>query len=820
MSLSIQKMVSDGTLSTVVLGVQYLQRNDMYMRIAGVETPQNGAPSGYTWSFLDSSTIRVLPAVQAGVEVVVYRRTDLDAMYNIYSQNAQFDESTIDENNQQLLYIAQEYYEQGIPAQLITGVDYVREDYASVYYRLKLTDGSYTAEFPVPKSDAAGFEALRRTYADAGLVLVVGSFETGGTLNSRADVLLHNITAKAYAWTGAFPHVVTTGTDPTVVGSGYVPRTDVVLRAEVGMRRFTSAQAPSQSYYDGELIYLTDVGYVFKFESSRYLIDGQSASEITFNDNLHILVTAGGMLQFDEFDKLRGVQSANSARFAAAIKDRTTPVTVDCYGDSITFGQALADTANATNKIGVATGFGDGSTHEHWQFNSHYPYWVLQEISGGMLQGGSVNNYGYSGDRALTGYLRHRVLSGSMAATVMYGVNDCLYATANGVNPDGLTTNSLYSVEQYSHILRIFVAKQIMQGKCVTILGTPPFASLSGFDGTQLAAQKLTRAYNAAAKAVAAEFGCRYVDVNQDIAQQYGVLEFTQEGTHPDDVGLKVLGTRIAASVLSVETENRVQSGATLIANPTPNAMWARSGANILPNASCTPSGATDDSRTTMNVDSNGITIPFYAETDGLVLYPQGICASGVSFSIELDHGAVQSDLWMQRQSFSGKPASIKVLSSLFTFTYESVDIFDDTKPSLVVANRGWHTLTIKKVSGSGSLLLDSLRFVGLDTALNNQVTAFAKLGPAFALDASVSRNIESVSVPFPNETAVTFAVPMLNANYTVVVDTNETAADPVSYAIRYKTVNGFGVTFWKLTAGVWALFAPTSATVRVIGGR
>ena len=111
MSLSIQKMVSDGTLSTVVLGIEYLQRNDIYMRIGGVETPQSGAPNGYTWSFLDNNTIRVLPVVPAGVEVVIYRRTDLDAMYNIYSQNAQFDESTIDENNQQLLYIAQEYFE-------------------------------------------------------------------------------------------------------------------------------------------------------------------------------------------------------------------------------------------------------------------------------------------------------------------------------------------------------------------------------------------------------------------------------------------------------------------------------------------------------------------------------------------------------------------------------------------------------------------------------------------------------------------------------------------------------------------------------------
>ena len=42
---SIQKMVSDGTLSTIALGIQYLQRNDIYIRIAGEETP-TVRPSG------------------------------------------------------------------------------------------------------------------------------------------------------------------------------------------------------------------------------------------------------------------------------------------------------------------------------------------------------------------------------------------------------------------------------------------------------------------------------------------------------------------------------------------------------------------------------------------------------------------------------------------------------------------------------------------------------------------------------------------------------------------------------------------------------
>lgn len=158
---SIQKMVSDGTLSTIALGIQYLQRNDIYMRIAGEETPQSGAPSGYTWSFINNTTLKILPVVPNGVEVVVYRRTDVDAMYNVYSQNAQFDEATIDENNQQLLFIAQEYLEQGIPGAGVESLEYVNTELGVNYYRFKLTDGSYTPVFGIPD----GTDVLRADLA-------------------------------------------------------------------------------------------------------------------------------------------------------------------------------------------------------------------------------------------------------------------------------------------------------------------------------------------------------------------------------------------------------------------------------------------------------------------------------------------------------------------------------------------------------------------------------------------------------------------------------------------------------------------------------
>lgn len=216
---SIQKMVSDGTLSTITLGIQYLQRNDIYMRIAGEETPQSGAPSGYTWYFVDNTTLKILPVVPNGVEVVVYRRTDVDAMYNIYSQNAQFDEATIDENNQQLLYIAQEYLEQGLPGAGVDIIEFIRDDGSFTYYRIKRTDGSYSDEFYVPSAGSItkvlARESLRRSYAEAGYNLVDGSFEAGGTLVNANDVLLQERTGKAFSGPAG---TVAAGTNPASGG--------------------------------------------------------------------------------------------------------------------------------------------------------------------------------------------------------------------------------------------------------------------------------------------------------------------------------------------------------------------------------------------------------------------------------------------------------------------------------------------------------------------------------------------------------------------------------------------------------------------------
>lgn len=92
-----------------------------------------------------------------------------------------------------------------------------------------------------------------------GPVVVSWTFATGGTLNYPNEAALNPAGGNYYGWTGAFPKVVAPGTDPALPGSGYVPRTDVVLRdglsADSGadLIGFSHVDSPSKSTVGAKL---------------------------------------------------------------------------------------------------------------------------------------------------------------------------------------------------------------------------------------------------------------------------------------------------------------------------------------------------------------------------------------------------------------------------------------------------------------------------------------------------------------------------------------------------------------------------------------
>lgn len=81
------------------------------------------------------------------------------------------------------------------------------------------------------------YSLFKRVAEEAGLNLVSGSFEEGGTLSNINDVLLHIAEARYYSWGIGGTKEVPAGSTPATsggVGAGaWVDRTDETLRGEL-----------------------------------------------------------------------------------------------------------------------------------------------------------------------------------------------------------------------------------------------------------------------------------------------------------------------------------------------------------------------------------------------------------------------------------------------------------------------------------------------------------------------------------------------------------------------------------------------------------
>ena len=92
---------------------------------------------------------------------------------------------------------------------------------------------------------AAALAAATAALENSGLIIMPWTSVTGGTLIAPTQVFLNNTVGSDgfgnyYSWSGEFPKTVAPGTDPAAVGSGYTPRTDVVLRDELAENTIVS----------------------------------------------------------------------------------------------------------------------------------------------------------------------------------------------------------------------------------------------------------------------------------------------------------------------------------------------------------------------------------------------------------------------------------------------------------------------------------------------------------------------------------------------------------------------------------------------------
>lgn len=103
---AVQTQVSDGTLVTLAVGLEYFKQSDISVYLDMSDTP---LAVGVDYQWASATSIQFLNGpIANGVRVTLKRHTAIDEMLNIYDGGAPFSRDTLDENFEQLLFLAQE----------------------------------------------------------------------------------------------------------------------------------------------------------------------------------------------------------------------------------------------------------------------------------------------------------------------------------------------------------------------------------------------------------------------------------------------------------------------------------------------------------------------------------------------------------------------------------------------------------------------------------------------------------------------------------------------------------------------------------------
>lgn len=183
---SVQREQSDGSLNRISVRVPYFSKDDIHVYVDDIEINSSATEqSTYTWRW-DGDYIAITPNVASGSEVLVRRVTPINEAIHIFDGRSEFDDQSMDENFQQLIYIAQEYSEG-------SGIKDAFSDINMHGYKITnvgwATDDDDVVTYGQYKKDAEGAKVARdeaKAYANDALVYKTDARSSADTAVSAA----------------------------------------------------------------------------------------------------------------------------------------------------------------------------------------------------------------------------------------------------------------------------------------------------------------------------------------------------------------------------------------------------------------------------------------------------------------------------------------------------------------------------------------------------------------------------------------------------------------------------------------------------------
>jgi len=512
---------------------------------------------------------------------------------------------------------------------------------------------------------------------------------------------------------------------------------------------------------DGSVFTVTESGLSYRITATPETIVGFSASLMTQDDQgcfikldtgsqwAVIIVETGASFVKSRWPALYGL-ATHKLRTAGSCK-------LVCFGDSVTFCQGTVGKADSVNRIGTATGFGDGSTYNNWQLITPWPAYLqayLRDIYNDANI--SVVNRGFSGDSVYQLVKRHITSPDADLGFMMIGINDCAYCTNNHVDYINMfDVNNGYSLVNFGIGLQQMIIRETIRGTAMILMTCESQASNVGYDGTVNSGNILTDAYNDVIRSVGDMYGIPVIETISDLFESYPIyprvislgveqLGLTHDGVHLDPYGAVILAAKLAAPLSGkfqrLTRLEPVVSGSKIVAN------YAQGSVNSIARvddsaSSFAPFFLDQTNPVSINLTSGQyVLFSFYCSVEDLVAFPAGKVSNGGVTTFELDFGVEQPEYKLDfpsGQKVSSYGINSRPVSSVTIEGDATLQTFSSRgaiRKGIHIATRGWHTLKVYCASGTAEVY--GLQFVGQDS-LNSRGSFIREFQLTGALNAS-----------------------------------------------------------------------------------
>lgn len=390
--------------------------------------------------------------------------------------------------------------------------------------------------------------------------------------------------------------------------------------------------------------------------------------------------------QLVDVEQMRYLQSSMYYQFLRTLRYRYLPILLKFLGDSLTYGSDVTNSRPGTNGSDIT------------RATTTYPEAVMEYLNqvyiNANLEGRiSIDNLGYPGDWAPKGYERNATKSTADLTIIMYGTNDSRRASYEDAG----------KVDVYLYWLEQIVIRELLWGNPVLLMTPPKTQNLD----------IQVDAFREGIKGLADKYNIPLLDATQ-IFESYSANIYS-DATHFHDTGYKVLGSRVAASLIGAgpHYKQSVYGGSILLARPTlDNVVLIKNAAITGSTGAYAPAPNELDTTKSVSVllsaGGGRMIYSFYCAHENTVAMPYFLCSTNGTVKYTLDFGVSQSenslDTAVQEVGTANLvddvPNTLEYSATATTYGRKYLYLSQGIDP-LRINQKGWHTLTVENSGAS-----------------------------------------------------------------------------------------------------------------------